>query len=227
MRFYRVWYCVFISILIMGCQSNPNPKPISEKKPKEEIGLTEVLDQDDNTDRLGWQKPEEVIGLLGNIEGKTIADIGPGTGYFAFRFVFQGAHVIAADIDPNMIRLIETFKLTLPKDIQERLTTRRADYDDPNLNPNEVDIIAIINVMHAIENREQYIQNLKVPLKPGGTIMIIDWKMKRLGVEAPKMDERVPMFSIEEDLLKAGFKEIYTEDTMLDYQYVIMAKNEK
>lgn len=192
---------------------------------KKEAALSEVLDSDDNSERLEWQKPEEVISLLGNIEGKTIADIGPGTGYFSFRFLFKGAHVIATDIDPNMIRLIEVFKLTLPVELQSKIETRLADFNDPKLNENEVDIVTIINVIHAIEDRRAYLRNLRKSMKPGATLMIVDWKKKRLEIEAPPIEERIPLFQLEEDVMEAGFTELYTEDSMLQHQVIILAKN--
>jgi len=61
----------------------------------------------ENEEREEWQKPEEVIALLGDIEGKTIMDIGAGTGYFAFRMSAKGAKVIAADVDDRFINYVE------------------------------------------------------------------------------------------------------------------------
>jgi 2-polyprenyl-3-methyl-5-hydroxy-6-metoxy-1,4-benzoquinol methylase len=53
----------------------------------------------EDPERIKTQKPDEAINLLGDIKGKTIMDIGAGTGYFAFRMQKKGAKVIAADVD--------------------------------------------------------------------------------------------------------------------------------
>lgn len=228
MKVSRSIYYLFLSVIILSCGPNQNKTITPPITPVEEptgLALSQVLDSDDNTDRLEWQRPEEVISLLGNIEGKTIADIGPGTGYFSFRFLFKGAKVIATDIDPNMIRLIETFKMTLPVEMQSNIETRLADPEDPNLRENEVDIVTIINVMYAIENRSAYLRTLRKSMKPGATLMIIDWKKKRLDIEAPPIEDRIPIFQLEEDVINAGFTDLYTEDSMLQYQVVLLAKN--
>ncbi len=36
-------------------------------------------------DRRSWQNPDLVLDKLGNLDGKVVADIGAGTGYFTFR----------------------------------------------------------------------------------------------------------------------------------------------
>ena len=38
-----------------------------------------------------WQKPYEVIALFGDAEGKTVLDLGAGTGYFTFKLAEQHA----------------------------------------------------------------------------------------------------------------------------------------
>lgn len=220
---------LFLFIIGLIISLSCNPKETKATKPEaptqDETPLAQVLDSDDNSERLEWQKPDEVIALLGNIEGKTIADIGPGTGYFAFRFLFKGANVIATDIDPNMIRLIETFKLTLPAEMQGMLETRLAKPSDPMLSENEVDIVTIINVMYAIGDRLEYLRNLRKAMKPGATLMIIDWKKKRLDIEAPPIADRIALHELEEDVINAGFTELFSEDIMLQHQVIVLAKN--
>ena len=53
----------------------------------------------ESEDRAAWQKPGSVIALLGDLQGKTVLDIGSGTGYFSFRLADKGARVVAADVD--------------------------------------------------------------------------------------------------------------------------------
>src|SRR5579864_911511 len=57
--------------------------------------------------RAQWQKPEKVIASLGTLDGKTVADIGAGTGYFAFPIAKEAAKVIAIDIDQRFLDYIE------------------------------------------------------------------------------------------------------------------------
>ena len=179
--------------------------------------------KESNIGRSSWQKPNLVIEKLGNIEGKTIADIGAGTGYFSFRLAFNGAKVIAIEIDPKMIELIETFDLNLPTDLHGKIETRLAKPDDPLLSPSEVDIVFIMNTIAYIENPSDYLARLKSGMKPNGTIMIVDFKTKNLDINAPPMDERISPSIVLGILENAGFSKIVLDDSSLEYQYIITA----
>src|ERR1044071_31806 len=71
--------------------------------PKAYIGALEDPKRD------AYQKPHEVLTALNIKPGEVIADIGAGSGYFAFRFAhFVGAKgkVYAVDVSPDMIGYI-------------------------------------------------------------------------------------------------------------------------
>ncbi|MBK8515652.1 MAG: hypothetical protein IPL55_04980 [Saprospiraceae bacterium] len=53
--------------------------------------------------------------------------------------------------------------------------------------------------------------------------MIIDYKMKRLPINAPPKSERIYLDKLEDMLISAGYKILDTDDTSLDYQYIIIA----
>ena len=62
--------------------------------------------------RETWQRPDAVIAALGPLEGKTVADLGAGTGYFSVRLAQAGARVLAVDVDPRFLDYIARRKLT-------------------------------------------------------------------------------------------------------------------
>lgn len=224
-----LYILLFFIFFLSSCKESPQPSTVSEPASSPSEGLTEVLEKDDNSDRLEWQKPSELIALLDShvngLSDKTIVDIGSGTGYFTIRFLYTGAHVIATDIDPVMVRLIETFKLNLPRSVQKKLETRLATPTDPMINEGEADIIAIINVISVIDDRANYVKSIKKGLKKGGTLMIVDYKLKRLAIDAPPIEERVPVYTMEKELMDAGYKNLITNDKLLDNQYIILVQN--
>ncbi len=177
-----------------------------------------------NTNRLIWQKPEMIINLLGSLENKTIADIGAGKGFFALRLAPKAGKVIAVDIDPRFTQYLDSLKQqVLPADMQDQLETRLAEPDDPHLRPGEVDIAMIVNTYMYMKNRVPYLRNLKEGLKEGGTLLIIDFKKKRTPL-GPPSTYRIPLYQVEEELIEAGYENIQTNDTALDYQYIIFAE---
>ena len=70
--------------------------------------MIEPYSQDDDDDRQYWQKPKEVISMLGNIENKVVADLGAGIGYFAFQtYSLMLDKVIAIDVDTVKINVLK------------------------------------------------------------------------------------------------------------------------
>jgi len=175
-----------------------------------------------NTNRVIWQKPDMILNQLGNLEGKTVADIGAGTGFFAMRMAHKAERVIAIDIDRRFIDYLDSVKvLELPEEIQTRLETRLGDPNDPKLKANEVDAVIIVNTFMYIQNKIEYLRRLKSAIKPGGRLLIVDFKKKRTPI-GPPQSLRIPIHEIEELFYEAGYKNIIANDTALDYQYILV-----
>jgi hypothetical protein len=54
--------------------------------------------------------------------------------------------------------------------------------------------------------------------------MIIDYKITRLPINAPPKALRLYLDKLEDMLIGAGFELIGSDDTSLDYQYIVQAK---
>ena len=172
--------------------------------------------------RFAWQKPSFVIEQLGDIQGKVIADIGAGTGYFTFRLLKNAEKVIAVDIDQNMLDLIDVFRENLDSLDQNRVETRMATNDDPGLNKEEIDAAIIINTIGFIKDRRTYMINLKNALKEGGEVTIVDFKMKRIPEDiATDIEFRVSILELENLLTDIGYEIIGIDDISLNYQYLM------
>lgn len=182
-----------------------------------------ILQQVSDDGRIVWQKPEEVVDMLGDISDKTIADIGAGSGYFTFRFAFKAKKVIAIDIDPTMIEIVQTFRGQLPSEIEEKIETRLALPNNPMIEDGEADIIVIINTIGYIENRISYLRKLSKGLSENGEIFILDFKAKNIPINAPPLDYRVPLGILERELEESGYAIKSSDDRTLDYQYIVKA----
>lgn len=229
-RIYQNIFFVLLCLCIGSCggkEASLDKASETRSKEKEMLVNEIAVPVDANKGRLAWQKPSEVIDKLGDLTGKVVADIGAGTGYFTFRFMRQAKKVIAIDIDKEMIDLIEMFKENLDPDQQEKVETRLASAEDAKLWPEEVDVIVIINTIGYIEDPTAYLAKLRSGLASGGKIMIVDFKMKRITEEiAPSIENRVGILQLENMLSDAGYTDIDTDDTSLDYQYMVVAKKE-
>lgn len=179
----------------------------------------ELVENFESEERQEWQKPDDVIALLGDIEGKTIMDIGAGTGYFAFRMTHTGAKVIAADVDDRFLNYMEQKKDSLNDSL---LVTRKVEYDDPLLSEEEVHHVIIVNTYHHIDDREEYFSKVVKGIKSDGSLMVVDFK-KDTGGPGPPKKYRVTTDKVREELTKAGFAKITVNDSLLENFYVVIA----
>ena len=176
----------------------------------------------ESKDRVIWQKPSVVISVLGDLEGKTVADIGAGTGYFAFRLVRRAKKVIAIDIDPRFITFMDSVKVRLQPEYRDRFESRLSKPDDPFLAPEEVDAIVIVNTYGYLEDRAGFLDKLWEGLKPEGQLLIIDFKKNNLPV-GPQTEYKVSTTQAQKELSTAGFVVKSIDRSTLDYQYIIQA----
>lgn len=175
----------------------------------------------ESAERAAWQKPDEVIAALGDLSGKTVIDIGSGTGYFSFRLVEAGAHVICADVDERFLDYIADRKQELGlSDAQIEL--RKVPYDSSLLNEAEADLVLIVDTYHHIENREAYFAEVLAGLKPGGQLVVIDFFSRDLPV-GPPVGMKLDADTVIEELRAAGFDHFEVDRDLLPYQYIIVA----
>lgn len=194
-------------------------KPDSTQNFSETEAKTSIQIQD----RTIWQKPYQVIEMLGPLEDKVIADIGAGSGYFSFRFIYSAQKVIAVDIEKELIDMMNAEKEFYKPELKEKFEARLASPDNPRLARNEVDIVFLSNTYTYIQNRTSYLNKLIPCLKPGGRIVVVDFK-KKITPFGPPMNQRLAQGDVETELLDAGFRIQVSDDTSLLYQYIIIAE---
>lgn len=221
---YKYFFATVIICVLPGCfehKSRFDDEPGMNDQIHADIDSPDI-DRKLGEDRFHWQRPDFVIDQLGDISDKKIADLGAGSGYFSFRLVKKAAGLIAIDIDPEMIKLLEEEKEYYSDEIKARFEARLASPNDPGLNPQEVDIILLVNTYAYIEDRVNYFKKLKTALKPGGLLMIVDFKKRKLPI-GPEKEFKVSLTRVEEELTAAGYKSIVSDDYSLAYQYIVKA----
>ncbi|RMF61473.1 MAG: class I SAM-dependent methyltransferase, partial [Calditrichaeota bacterium] len=125
----------------------------------------------------------------------------------------------AIDIDERFLNYIEEKNKTLQLPVETRLV----EPDDPQLKPGEADIVLIVDTYHHIENRPTYFARVRENLKPGGALVVVDFKKEEMPV-GPPLEMKLDANTVVEELKKAGYQTITVDDTSLPYQYLIIAK---
>ena len=225
MRIRNLCILFFSGLLFFTCKQNSSENiqtDASNPKNTQESAVEDYLSEYEREDRVIWQKPDLVMNILGDVSDKVIADLGAGTGYFAFRLLYSAKKVLALDIDPKAIAYIDSLQAELPLEDASRIETRLVSEQDPRLIENEVDIIILVNTYTYIKDRVNYFKNVKSKLREGGQVLIIDFKRKELPIGPPpayKLNQSV----VEAELKEAGFEILVSDERSLDYQYIIKA----
>jgi len=174
----------------------------------------------ENPQRDAEQKPDEVIAALDLKPGETLADIGAGSGYFSFRLarkVGDTGRVYAVDINSDMI-------LFMNRNIRDKkiknVTTILSAPDDPLLADASIKRFFICNTWHHVQNRPRYMALMKKMLKPGGQVIILDYKKKQLPVGPPPEMKRAKKEVIAE--MEAGGFKLAKDHDFLPYQYFLV-----
>ncbi len=170
--------------------------------------------------RAEWQKVGEVIQAIGLDTGDRIADIGGATGFFSRPFarrVGPTGVVYCCDLATNLLEFLQE---TARKEGLNNIVTVYAAMDRPMLPPSSVDFLFFCNTNHHLSDRVEYYRNLKPLLRPGGQVIVVDWKKIRQKV-GPRPGHTVAKSVVIEEMESAGWK-LFREETFLDYQYFLV-----
>lgn len=173
-------------------------------------------------DRAEWQKPEELIASLGEVKGKRIADLGAGTGYFSVRLAKAGAHVIALDVDQQFVDYLNHRMSELPPTEAANMEVRLTPYEHADLGQAEVDMVLTVDTYHHFEDRVAYFTQLRNTIKPGGTLVIVDFKPGDQP-QGPPAEMKIAPDQIEKELKEAGFTTFELNNDLLPYQFILKA----
>ncbi len=174
----------------------------------------------DDPARDAYQKPHDVVMALGLKDGERIVDLGSGSGYFTLRFarhVGVSGRVYAVDVNPDMVvhlnRRVRDATL-------DNVRTVLAAPDDPLLADASVDRVFICETWHHLENHPQYLAKLAKALRPGGQIVVIDFKASETPV-GPPMPMRVARETVVTEFERGGFR-LVKEYDLLPHQYFLV-----
>ena len=171
----------------------------------------------DDPGRDAWQKPHEVIQALALKPDAAVADIGAGTGYFSMRLarMVPGGRVYAVDLEPDMVKyLAERAK----REGLKNVVAVQAKAGNPAL-PAKADLVLLVDVYHHVENRQRYFRGLLESLKPGGRVVVIDFRMD--SPEGPPKSARIAPDDVKKEMQNAGYG-LAQEHDFLPRQYYLV-----
>lgn len=175
--------CVLILALLFSCQTvshvsaqEPTQAPVTapgehRKTSEPYTGDLSIFDSPGRDERLQINR---VMDILGITPGKTVADIGAGSGWFTVRAARRvGEHgvVYAVDINPEAIRYVDA---RARKEKSRNVKTILGKADDPLLPAGAVDAVLLLKTYHEVAEPVALLRNLRAALRSGAKVGIID-----------------------------------------------------
>jgi SAM-dependent methyltransferase len=161
-----------LSYLSISAQNPPAATPGEHRKTSEPYtGDLTIFESPGREKRL---QIDRVMDILGITAGKTVADIGAGSGWFtvrAARRVGESGTVYAEDINPEAIHYIEA---RAQKEHLSNVKTILGKADDPLLPVGSVDAILLLKTYHEVAEPIALLRKLRTSLRSGAKLGIID-----------------------------------------------------
>jgi SAM-dependent methyltransferase len=219
MEFFRMFLrSSKLAVLIVIATSSLAQTPAPAHRPTSTpyTGDLSIFDDPGRADRL---QINTIMDTLGIAPGKTVADIGAGSGFFtvlAARRVGDQGTVYAEDINPEAIRYIDA---RLKKDDLHNVKTDLGKPDNPLL-PTPDDAVLLLKTYHEIAQPIVLFRNLRHSLASDAKVGVID----RNGNGT---NHGVPRGVVIREMKQAGYKVFQQQDYKkdgMDYFLVFAAE---
>jgi SAM-dependent methyltransferase len=168
----RILFILFAALLFVpSLPAQNNPAPAQRKTSEPYMGDLSIFDSPGRDERLQINRVMEILGIA---PGKTVADIGAGSGWFtvrAARRVGESGTVYAVDINPEAVEHINN---RAQNEKLQNVKTVLSAPDDPKLPASAVDAVLMLKTYHEIAQPVTLLRNLRSSLRAGAKIGVID-----------------------------------------------------
>jgi ubiquinone/menaquinone biosynthesis C-methylase UbiE len=168
-----VLLCAIVAIVLPVGGQSPTFQVQDRKTSTPYKGDLSIFDSPGREDRL---QIDRVMDILGIAKGKSVADIGAGSGWFTVRAakrVTDAGTVYAVDINPEAIQFIEH---RAQRENAHNVKAILSHPDDALLPENSVDAVLLLKTYHEVSQPITLLHNLRASLRPGAKVGIIDRK---------------------------------------------------
>jgi len=168
-----------------------------------------------------YDKRKEIISALDIRPGMDIADIGAGTGLYTRAFSYETGptgKVYAVDIAPNFIDgIMRQAKASGVNNVIGVVNTAK----DAGLEPASVDLAFVCDTYHHFEYPRSMLQSMHKALRPGGSLVIIDFrKVKGFSSSWVMSHTRADRKTVIQEIESEGFELVEDRDFLRTNYYL-------
>lgn len=177
----------------------------------------------DRPERENEENPSRCIESLRLKAGDVVADLGAGSGYYAFRMarlVGPSGKILAVEIQDAMIAEL---KKRIDKDKVTNVEVVKCTESDPRLAEASVDLLIMVDVYHELAFPYEVMSAVKKALKPNGRVALVEFRKEDREVpikEVHKMSEE----QIGKEMAAVGLRPLETIG-ILPWQHIAVYTN--
>lgn len=119
------------------------------------------------------ERTDLLVGAMQLDSTTVVADIGAGSGYFAFRMSPSVDKVLTVDIQPEMLAFIE--ERTVREGV-DNIETVLGTVENPNLPEGKVDAVLMVDAYHEFSHPHEMMHGIFDALKPGGRVYLVEYR---------------------------------------------------
>ena len=221
MKLFRT--SLFLTLTTLALAQDVSVKPgINDKFLDPKLNVEEWTKKFETESREIFQQREKIAAAAGLKSGMVMADIGAGTGLFTLHFalaVGEKGKVYAVEIAKNFLEHIKArASKASASNVQAILCTERS----VELPEASIDLAFICDVYHHFEFPSASLATLHKALKPGGELVLIDFK--RIPGESSDFimgHVRAGQEVFEAEVIAAGFEKVDEVKDLLKENYFV------
>lgn len=161
--------------------------------------------------RVAELKVDVVLSKLELPDDAMVGDLGCGPGVFtmAFSKACPNGVVYASDVEPAQLDVVAK---KIHDTHAHNVVPVLASLDDPHFPPGQLDVVFIADTYHHLDDRVAYMRRLEKSLKPGGRLVVLDYKAGPLKI-GPPPEHKLPAGMMDKEIAEAGWKLVERFDT--------------
>ena len=168
----------------------------------------------DRPDRDSREQPDRVLDSLKLAPAMTVADVGAGTGYFTLRLAKRVAHVIATDLQPQMLDMLRARAGS-----DANITLVQASDHDAALPPACCNVVLMVDVYHELSDPPAVMAGIAKALKPDGRLVLVEYRGEDPAV-AIKPEHKMTLAQLKLELAQLRFRFVESNEMLPDQRIV-------
>ncbi|MCA9245852.1 MAG: methyltransferase domain-containing protein [Planctomycetales bacterium] len=176
-----MWACLALCVVALTVQAEDELPPAAEVYLGRTIARTMHYTGAPWLVRESREREEECSTLLKALTlqpGNTVCDMGCGNGFYSLqmaRLVGENGRVLAVDIQPEMLRLLEARAETVEIG---NIHTILGTIIDPKLPAGSVDLCLLVDVYHEFSHPVQMLAAIRRSLQPKGRVALVEFRLE-------------------------------------------------